>query len=233
VIGLGGLLGGGGEGGPEHAGMRATVAFAPGGVHVGPEVHGEVADIVEAMDEDELLELEVLHVFAAPDVERAERLASPESNEAAALLRSLRQRHAELARRSDELAAAARIELLLGEEERFEASRRALVDVQRELGLTDDGIDHVAELLRPGAASRRERRTREAALAIARTRMDGVSRVLLDEGVPYSRITLRPPRLELPGGEEAADARGRIELVTRGGTPPKSWFRRMLGWIGL
>lgn len=63
--------------------------------------------------------------------------------------------------------------------------------------------------------------------------MDGVSRALLDDGVPHARITLRPPRLELPAGPEADDPRGRIELVTRGGTPPKGWIRRMLGWIGL
>jgi hypothetical protein len=63
--------------------------------------------------------------------------------------------------------------------------------------------------------------------------MDGVSRALLDDGVSFARITLRPPRLELPEGEAAEDPRGRVELVTRGGTPPKGWMRRILGWVGL
>jgi len=232
VVGLGGLLGGG-KGRPKYAGMRARVPFAAGGVHVGPEAQEELADVVDAMDEDKRLELDVVHVFGPSDLERAERLASPETNEAATLLRALRQRHAELARRSDELASAARVELLLGETERFAASRRELVEVERELGVNADGIDRVAELLRPRAESRRDRRTRTAALAIAGTRMDGVSRVLLNGGVPYSRITLHPPRFELPTGAEAEDPHGRIELLTRGGTPRKGFFRRILGWVGL
>jgi hypothetical protein len=233
MVGLGGLFRGDEDAKPEHAGLTATIPFAPGGVHVGPEQRARLEDVIDAMDEDELLELQAVHVFGPADLERAERLASPASNEAATLLRSLRLRRYELVRRRDDLAASARAQLLLGQSERFDTTRTELVLVDRDLGLTEDGIDRVAELLRPGADSRRDRRTREAALAIARARMDGVSRALLDDGVSFARITLRPPRLELPEGEAAEDPRGRVELVTRGGTPPKGWMRRILGWVGL
>jgi len=232
VVGLGGILGGG-DGAPKYAGMQASVAFEAGGVRIAPSQRERLADLVEAMDEDPLLELVGVHAFGPADLERAERLASPDTQEARTLLRSLRLRRSELVRRRDELLASLRARLALGEDEEFAAGREELVAVGRDLGLTEDGIDRVADLLRPGAAKRRDQRTRGTALAIARSRIDGLTRLLVESGVPFERLDLRSPRFERVLAPEEPDPRGRIELVTRGGTPPKGILRRILGWFGL
>lgn len=230
AIGLGGLLGGG-DSRPEGAGLTATIPFGAGTVRIDAAAMEGLEELVEAMEEDDLLELRALHVFGPGDFERAGRLASPSSEEAATLLSSLRRRRDELLRQREELVASARAQLLLGQAEPFAATRQHLVEVSRDLGLAEDGIDVVADLLRPTASKRSDRRTRDAALAIARARLEALSRKLLAAGVPYERLDVRPPRAESVAGEGAAG--GRIELVTRGGTPPKSFFRRIFGWVGL
>lgn len=232
VVGIGGLFGDD-EKGAKLAGLTVTLPFSPGSAIIESAERSALAEICEAMDEDPLLELRATHVFGPGDLERAERLASPDSKEAATLLRGLRSRRDELLRRHSERAASARSQLLLGQDALFEATRAELLEINRELGLTENGIDLVAELLRPSSERRRPRRTREAALAIARTRMDSLSRVLLANGVPYQRVDLRSPRFELPETEGGTQVPGKIVLVTRGGTPPKGFFRTLLGWIGL
>lgn len=232
AVGLGGVFGGG-DRKPRYAGLQAKVPFEAGGVRVGPRELAKMAEVVEAMHADPLLEIVGVHTLGRRDLERAERLASPETEEAATLLTSLRRRRDELVRRRDELAATARVHLVLGQEDEYAQNRDALLDVDGQLGRVEDGIDRVAELLRPGAESRRASRTREAALAIARTRMDELTRALLERGVPYERVDMRPPRIDVASNPQEQPGRGRVVLVTRGGTPPKGFFRRMLGWIGL
>lgn len=210
-----------------------TIPFPPGDVRFRAAERKALAEIVEGMREDPRLELQAFHVFGPADVEQAARLASPDSSEATILLRSLVLEREALEQRRDRLTAQARALLLFSEDERFAATREELVGVNRELGLTEAGIDRVAELLRQGAESRKDSRTREAALAIARARLDSLSRALLDAGVPWDRTELRPPRLELSSEPQAPDAGGRIVLVTRGGTPPEGFLRRVLGWVGL
>ena len=73
---------------------------------------------------------------------------------------------------------------------------------------------------------------------MAGTRLDAVRRAFLDAGLPPSRFSLRPPRYDIVESEgEGEDegehtALGRVELVTKGGTPPKSFIRRAFGWLG-
>ena len=232
MVGLGGLFGSS-DRKPKYAGLEVTLPFSAGGVHIGPPELASLAPILKGMRADPLLELQASHTFAPADLERAARLASPAANEARDLLSSLRDRQAELVQRRDELNAVARAQLLLGQRERYAATRADLVHRARDLGLVEDGIDRVAALLRNGSAGRSERRVRDAALSIARTRLDALTRELLAQEIPFERMSQRAPRIELVEATDGEPSQGHIRIVTRGGTPPKGFFRRLLGWVGL
>ncbi|MEM9379626.1 MAG: DUF748 domain-containing protein [Planctomycetota bacterium] len=232
VVGLGGILGGG-DGTPKRAGMTATLEFSPGGTTLDDAAVAALGPIINALKEDELLVVEGVHLLSPADLERAGVLSSPGAPEARRLLTSLRRQRRELTRARDDLAVVARSQLLLAQTEEYEATRTRLVATDRDLGEVERGIDRVAALLRPGAENQRARRTRQAALAIAGTRLDAVRRAFLDAGLSPSRFSLRPPRYDIVEGEGADTALGRVGLVTKGGTPPKSFIRRAFGWLGL
>ncbi|MEM1451054.1 MAG: DUF748 domain-containing protein [Planctomycetota bacterium] len=238
VVGLRGILGRG-DGTPTRAGLTAMLEFSPGGTTLNESATTALAPIIKALKEDPLLVVDGVHLLSKADLARAEVLSSPGAPEAKRLLSSLRRRRRELTRARDDLAVVARSQLLLAQTEEYEATRARLIATDRDLGQTERGIDRVASLLRPGAENHRERRTRQAALAMAGTRLDAVRRAFLDAGLPPSRFSLRPPRYDIVESEgEGEDegehtALGRVELVTKGGTPPKSFIRRAFGWLGL
>ncbi len=230
MVGLGGIFSGDG-GKSKYAGLTSTIDFEAGAVRIGPAAAESLDEIIKAMEEDPLLEIRATHHFGTADLERAERLVSPNSDEAMTLLRSLRLNRDELARRNAELTSLARSQLLLGEREAFDQTRAELVSVNQALGLTENGIDLVADFLRSGSTRTRKRRVRQASLAMARARINALARILYSKGLTYARVDLRPPRMEAPKTEEGEDPHGRIVVITRGGTPPPGFFGRILGWF--
>ena len=59
-----------------------------------------------------------------------------------------------------------------------------LHSVDRELAQTEDALDKLYDLTRPGAERQTERRTRAAGLDVAWGRLDAVKAYLLSSGVP-------------------------------------------------
>ena len=231
VVGLGNLVGGR-DRTPEYAGMEADVDFEVGSAHVDRELSPELKAIVKAMAKDPLLELEGTHQFGLGDIERARELASPDSDVAVKLLKSLRRERDVLARQRGELAAAARSQLTLGRISAFEEAQAALLKVSRELGEVESRVDQVAGLLGRSAAGKAERRRKRVALDLAQARMDALMRALIREKVDQSRVNLKRPRYQAPEpGHELQQSR--IELKTRAGTPRRGIVGRVLGFFGL
>ncbi len=232
VVGLGGVFGSR-DGKPKLAGMIAVLEFTPGDTLVRATAHEQIGEIIEALEDDELLVVDGVHTLGPGDIKRAEKLASPDSREAQRLVDALRQRRRELTRSRDELALAARSQLLLGQNDDFDDTRQRLIGADRDLGETERAIDRVAALLRPGAEHRRDRRTREAALAVAGARLDAIRRIFLEAGIGPERFSLRSPRYDIGDAEGDGASLGSITLVTKGGTPPKGLIGTVLGWVGL
>ncbi|MCB9909491.1 MAG: hypothetical protein H6829_04395 [Planctomycetes bacterium] len=122
------------------------------------------------------------HRFGALDLERAEALSSPPPASLMELLESLRRRKADLAQRYVSQAADARARLQYGTREEADASRKALIELNRQRAQTERAIDHVLGLLAPGAERRQERRTRESAMQLAVERQQAVLALLRREG---------------------------------------------------
>ena len=160
---------------------------------------------------DPSLQVTLYHEFGAADLARAERLASPDADDCRALVARARERKAGLARRREELAAEARIEIALGRETEAEELRARVRALDVELGLAEAALDRLLELLLPGSERRAPQRTRAAALAIADERLERIRQALLARGIAPGRIETRPARSLDPAQEQG----GRVTALPR------------------
>jgi len=195
------------------------VAFAPADATLLDAERGRLAPVIERLRRDRSLTVVLRHELGPGDLTRSEQLANPSLADCRDLAQRLAQKRAELVRRRDALAADARVSYATGDTERAERSRARLTALDREVGLTEDALDRVYELLRPGAERRREQRTRAACLTVAELRTSAVRVALLESDVDglAERIDVRQARFRPIEAEEGQDpsAGGGVLVVLR------------------
>jgi hypothetical protein len=205
-----GLFGLGGADEPKPIEVR-TLEFPAGWAELDAEQRLELAQIARRLRADKRLRAVFTHEFGSGDWQRAAQLANPSREQAEALARQLRQRRDALEQRREALASEARAATLLGLFSESEEARERLLALDLERQTAELALDRLYALLRPGAEARAEARTREAALAVAESRLEALYAEMLAEGVPRpdERLEFRPPRASAEGGEIG---RVRIEL---------------------
>jgi hypothetical protein len=164
---------------PDNNGPFA-IDFAPGAVSASDAQEAEVLKPIFArMRDNPDLTLTVRHELGGADVQRASARANPSPEDCRNLEYRLRARKAELLRERADAAGAARAQLVSLGEGGASASLARLRAIDQELGQTENALDQVLELLRPGADRQAARRTRQASLAVARERLEAVKAYLL------------------------------------------------------
>jgi hypothetical protein len=208
VIGLDSLIGGG----QPKAEEPIVLSFPPGTTYLEPAEAKKLEALAERLKrEPDLTVKTVQHDFGGGDARLAELRANPSKDDAAGLAARLHGRKLELARLRPEVAAEARARLASGGPASAADGVARLQAVDREVARTEDALDRAYDLLRPGADRQAERRTRAAALEMARDRLGVVRRGLAD--VP--NLTERLPRTNpqfAPGPDPAAGGRVTLEL---------------------
>ncbi|MCB9897681.1 MAG: DUF748 domain-containing protein [Planctomycetes bacterium] len=136
--------------------------------------------LVERLRDEDDLTVVLHHEMGRADLDEAALRANPPTSDAQAIATGLRQRKLELLEERAQTAARARTASLARMDSEQRGLGRALVEIDRELGLLELSLDHVLDLLRPGAERRAARRTREAALAVAALRLAEVRARLLE-----------------------------------------------------
>ena len=199
-------LTGGDEG--EDVGLGAEIAFEAGAATVPASSRDDLAELIERLNQDGSLTVVVQHDFGAGDLARAEMLANPSEADCLALAARLRGVRAALSRERAQLAAEARAHYVVGLVERGRVDSNNLRGLDREIGRTEEALDRVYELLRPGAERRRDKRTRDAALALGQLRLEAVRDLLETAGIrnARARIDLRRPRYQLADGRSDSDS---------------------------
>lgn len=201
-------------GAPEDLAQSAvTLAFPAADPTVPADALAPARSLLRRVKADDDLGVALTHVLGPDDVERAAALANPSPAACRALARDLAQERASLLRRRATAAADARAEWSVGRVEAARAASDRLRALDAELGRTERALDHLGELLRPGAERRADKRTREACLEIANARLAAVREALLRSSVPPSRIELRRARFEVP--EDAPEGGGRVVLMPK------------------
>ncbi len=87
--------------------------------------------------------------------------------------------------------------------------------IDNEIAQTEEALDLTSDLFRPGAARQAERRTRAAALQIARQRLDEVKSTLTSAQVPELEQRLMVDAPQAKAVEGAATGRVVINIVRR------------------
>ncbi len=151
------------------------------------------------------MQLNVTHAFGGGDVTLARVRANPSHDDCLSLLDQFRKKRDALQQLRAQIAGQARGQLA----SRFaadiaEASLVRLRTIERELAQTEDAIDTVGALLRPGSEGQEARRTRAAALEIAHQRMVAVRDAMEAAGVWHlqARVTFDSPRYLPVTGED-------------------------------
>jgi len=195
--GLTGLLGFGGDGESEPESPSA-LAFAPGATALENEARAEIEHLVKRLASNSRLVLVLEHELSPVDVARAELLANPGREHCLELAAALRAERARLADERERVALQPGSVLVHDAEAADEraAQLRALDARQAEL---ERALDGALELVRPGAARFRDRRTRAACVELGRARLEAVRAAVL-EALPTAtrRVELRSPKMRLP-----------------------------------
>ena len=146
--------------------------------------------LLERLKNDPTVQITLRHDLGAGDVKRAAERANPNGDDAQALAYQLRQKKMELLKERARITGQARGEIGSGIE--VTQTLDHLRGVERELAATEDGLDDLNNLVRPGAGRQALRRTRAACIAIGEQRLTDIYEILLATGIPKiaERITI-------------------------------------------
>lgn len=116
----------------------------------------------------------------------------------------LRRRKQEVLVARARAAEETRAALASNRGDRADRATAHLAVLDRELGLTEQSLDKVLAILRPGAEKQAPRRTREACVSLGYLRMMEIRRLLLESEVDRvaARVKIRRARFVEPETEE-------------------------------
>ncbi len=209
VAGLGGLFGGG----EAAAEPLADLEFEPATSFLDGRSRAALADLAARLRGERRLVLVLASQLGAEDLARVERFANPAPEDVRALAEGLRARRAALLAQRAHGAERARAELAAGRATQAQAATAQLSALDEDLGRLEAALDELLDLLRPGAERRRDRRTREAAAALADRRLAAAWEALVELGGPElaERIEVRRPR----SSDAPREGSGVVTLGTR------------------
>jgi hypothetical protein len=193
------------DAGPQEAG---AIAFAPG---VSDPTDGRLIDeMARRLRGDKNLELTLRHQLGSRDLSLATERANPPADVCLAMTQQLRQRKAELTATRARLASESRA-ILLARSDAFDPAAE-LRGVDRELASTEQALDRLYDLLRPGAERQADRRTRAACIELADERLATIRQALTTAGI--ANIDDRVKVIRSPAAEADAGQGGKVVLTT-------------------
>ena len=144
----------------------------------------ELMPVIKRLHDEKNLEIQLKQELGGGDVDRASIRANPSPGETSALIYRLHQRKLELQQLRAQVAGRARAFFASRADTQAAGTLSQLHSIDRELAQTEDALDKLYELLRPGADRQAERRTRSASLDLAWARLDAVKAQLEASGLP-------------------------------------------------
>jgi hypothetical protein len=200
VLGMVGI--GGGSKQPEN--LTTKITFSPASAAIGADQTASLTPLLKQLSDDSKLTVTLRNQIGVGDVAIARLRANPTKDQCNALESQLRSRKEELLTLRADTAGRARAQLMSLGSTPAGPVLEQLRAIDRELAATEESLDQVGELLRPGAERLAERRTKAAALEISRQRMKSLQSTLQAAGIAADRIkVINPtfnPAKELDGG---------------------------------
>ncbi len=139
------------------------------------------------------LELQVRHELTSGDVTRLAVRVNPSADESRSIAEQLRNEKADLLARRAELAGTARGQLGSRPEADAGATLETLRTLDRQIAQTENAMDQLYDMLRPGAERQANRRTRAAAIEVGKRRLTAVKDALVSAGIAEQRVRQTNP----------------------------------------
>jgi len=189
-----------------------AVTFDAGNVHLTRSMRRSMQRLVEQLKDEEETAVTLRHSLGQGDLKVAAKHANPGRQECLDLSHRLRQKRKEIAGDRAQLTAKARVAFAAGMYQKGIKATKRIRNLDREAGMTEQALDRVFELLRPGAERRAGRRTQGACIAIGQARLEAVRRELMESGIPdaENRIRLTRPKID----EKLAPSGGKVLAST-------------------
>jgi hypothetical protein len=193
-----------------------TLTFAPGATVLDSSSAAALKALGRRLQEDSRLTVEIRHELAPGDLDRASLRANPDRSQARSIVETLRRKRTDLLNLRVAVAGQFRAGLAANADVAANTallSRLRVIDI--EIAQTEDALDLACDLFRPGASRQADRRTRAAALQIARERLDLVRSALIAAAVPdlTDRMVVATPAAK--PAESASTGRIIISIVRR------------------
>lgn len=212
--GVGGLLGMP-EGAAPARQEPVELAFGPAITSLSSADRQSLDRLVAQMRKDKNVELTLRHELGGGDVSRARQRANPSAQDCANLAYRLRATKLQLL--SERAALAGRTRALVASGSTADSARavQQLRELDRRLAQTEDAMDQLYELMRPGAERQSERRTRAASLEISSDRLNEVKSYLLASGVPNAAERVRSAAPTFTAAEGDAGGKVIVTVIAR------------------
>lgn len=189
-VGVGSLMGGK----QAKAYEPVVISYLPGHTAPEPPFSGIFDRLIKRMKSDAKLNLVLRSQISLSDVQVASVRANPTQEECKQMIVELSQRVRALSFSRAEVAGQVKAELASMASESAQKNMLKLRALDRQLVRTQEALDGVYELLRPGSPRQAMRRTRAAAIAIGQARLEYLALKLYESGIsnPLERVQLTP-----------------------------------------
>jgi hypothetical protein len=186
--------------------------YEPGALALNNALRIQIDILAKRMRRDRHLVVTVRHQFGLGDLIVAERLANPSPQDSAELLNQLQHLKTQMQRQRVDLTSRAQAAYGAGDVAIGHELSQELAEQDNKLGLLEQACDNLLESLGPGSAQLERRRTREAALSLARARLLAVRDALYRADIKdiENRLTITQPSFATPDDNQP----GRIVLTT-------------------
>jgi hypothetical protein len=166
------------------------IHFAPGSTSIPPDAQQAINQLLERARKNEQIQLTIRSELGAADVTLAEQRANPTPEDAMALAGRFRAHKLELMSQRASLVGQVRGELASLPAAQSAESINRLRALDQQIAETENSLDQLYDLLRPGADRQAVRRTRAASIQIAQARIRSVNDMLAAGGIqnPNDRI---------------------------------------------
>jgi hypothetical protein len=221
-MGVGALVGLEGEKDNQESEKSVVLSYFVGETSLGAEDEATLAALLDRLRKDRNVEVTLRQQLGGGDISRAAVRANPSPEDCRELAYRLRRKKLDLQAQRAELAGRTRGELAARSPAEAEAYVARLRGIDREVAATDDLLDRVYDLLRPGADRQADRRTRAAAIALGQARLDTLQDVLLSQTqIPEINQRVKVVRATFAAPEDAGDTGGGRVIVTLSKRPKK------------
>lgn len=208
-----GMLGGADVSSARTRGLDPVVLqFTPGESQLTGDQRQAIEGVIDQLKRDGTIEVTIQHTLGAEDVTLAGERSNPAADDSLALASRLRQRKMELQR--EQMQQISQVRVLLASQD-VTASNAAIEKLRAtsiSLKETEDGLNQLLDMLRPGADRQTERRTKAASILLGDLRLRSVQQMLLDSNVSTISERVRKANALYNPAEDQAQP-GEVTLV--------------------